>query len=67
MTKPEPENFTLMVITKKERDKEVNVCCVECLIGKNKYQTKFETVNVGNALEFAKKYFNSLCWYPVLK
>ena len=61
MQKPVPENFTLMVITKQERDKKINICCVECLIGKNKYQAKFETLNVESALDFAKKYLNSLC------
>ncbi len=65
MKKPEPENFTMMVITKKERNKEVNVCCVECLIGKHKYQTKFETLYVNSALEFAKRSFDSLNWYQV--
>ncbi len=65
MQKPVPENFTLMVITKQERDKKINICCVECLIGKNKYQAKFETLNVESALDFAKKYFNSLCWHPI--
>lgn len=65
MKKLEPENFTLMVITKKDKGKEVNVCCVECLLGKEKYQAKFETINVDKALDFAKKYFTSLSWHQI--
>ncbi len=36
---------------------------VECKVNGNKYVTKFATIDVSKALEFAKRNFKTLNWY----